>query len=185
MWIKARRLPGLAPVCHTEARKNRAYDGCMSSSEWHRITEFDPEAKRGVCVICGPTQVKIRSETGKARCITPVREQNARYRNSGRRKSEGPRNPEIQRRWKYGLTQSMAELLQQQDGRCAVCKVPLTVRTAHVDHDHACCASQTKGCGKCYRGLLCRHCNWGLGNFRDRPDLLAAAARYLRGFGVS
>lgn len=39
-----------------------------------------------------------------------------------------------------------------------------------VDHDH-----QT---GK-IRGMLCNHCNRGLGHFRDSPQLLEFAAQYL------
>lgn len=58
------------------------------------------------------------------------------------------------------------------DGPCDICG-----RAAqHVDHCHA---TQT------VRGRLCSHCNLGIGQFRDNPDLLCAAAQYLnRSIGV-
>jgi cytochrome c551/c552 len=78
----------------------------------------------------------------------------------------------------YGLTDAQyAELFEHQHGVCAIChqpetfKVKGTVRKLVVDHDHATGA---------VRGLLCNACNRGLGNFRDDPELLIAAADYLR-----
>jgi hypothetical protein len=68
-------------------------------------------------------------------------------------------------------------LYAEQEGRCACCGTShedvthKTFRHLVVDHDHASGA---------VRGLLCATCNIGLGQFQDNPDLLEAAARYLR-----
>lgn len=58
---------------------------------------------------------------------------------------------------------------------CAICG---SHENLHIDHDHTCCPERS--CGKCIRGVLCAGCNHGLGKFRDRPELLEAAADYLR-----
>ena len=51
---------------------------------------------------------------------------------------------------------------------CAICRER---EPEHVDHDHK--------TGK-NRGITCSCCNQGLGNFRDRADLLELAVEYLR-----
>lgn len=73
----------------------------------------------------------------------------------------------------YGLTpEQFDQLRAEQGGRCAICRDVLTEedRRLHVDHCHATGA---------VRGLLCDRCNVGLGNYRDDPKLLRAAADYL------
>ena len=72
--------------------------------------------------------------------------------------------------------------LEEQGGKCAICQAPLALADAHHDHDHQCCPARTwsaSNCKKCFRGLLCRGCNIGLGHFEDRPERLRQAADYL------
>lgn len=75
----------------------------------------------------------------------------------------------------YGLTpETYQELSESQDHVCAICGSPYGLESQkhplYVDHCHE--------TGK-VRGLLCSHCNAGLGHFRDNPELLMEAARYL------
>ena len=72
--------------------------------------------------------------------------------------------------WRYGLTlEEYDQILSDQDGKCKICKTePVTVLS--VDHCHS--------TGK-VRGLLCSHCNTGLGMFKDDVQLLERAIAYL------
>lgn len=74
-----------------------------------------------------------------------------------------------QRKYFTGFTAEMfAERFAAQNGLCAICGVaPAT----DADHDHA---------TKQPRGVLCGHCNRGLGHFFDDPAKLQSAADYLR-----
>jgi Recombination endonuclease VII len=67
----------------------------------------------------------------------------------------------------HGLTSQQAAEFKA--GKpCAICGQvkPRMV----VDHDHK--------TGK-LRGVLCNACNWGIGHFRDNPDILRNAADYV------
>jgi hypothetical protein len=59
-------------------------------------------------------------------------------------------------------------MLEAQDGVCAICR---SAPAVHVDHDHATGA---------VRALLCFNCNGGLGQFKDNPQALHAAAYYVQ-----
>ena len=80
----------------------------------------------------------------------------------------------------YGITaEQYNNLLDQQNNRCAICGgVNKNGYALSIDHDHSCCPGK-KSCGKCIRRLLCDRCNWGLGHFRDNPEILRVAAKYI------
>jgi hypothetical protein len=88
------------------------------------------------------------------------------------------RNPEKyteKSRWrsikrKYGLSkQGFLDLLESQEGVCAICRLEMAV--PHVDHDH----DSNK-----VRGLLCFTCNTALGKFHDSTEMLESAINYLK-----
>lgn len=72
----------------------------------------------------------------------------------------------------YGLTAGAYHAMWVAQGqRCAIChKAGLMPGERHVDHCH------TSGR---VRGLLCTSCNMGLGLFKDNPDALLRAVRYV------
>lgn len=76
---------------------------------------------------------------------------------------------------KYGLDEGAYQrMVRMQRGRCAICRGNDPKRPDGkwaVDHDHV--TGQV-------RGLLCSKCNTGIGQLRDDPEIIAAAARYVR-----
>lgn len=74
-----------------------------------------------------------------------------------------------------GCTEELyRKLLAQQNNRCAICGIPAgrVLRSAlAADHCHK---TQT------VRGLLCHHCNLGIGNFKDSVARLEKAIAYLK-----
>jgi hypothetical protein len=61
-------------------------------------------------------------------------------------------------------------LLARQNGVCRICKTRPAGRRLAVDHCHD---TDT------IRSLLCNNCNLGVGNFKDNPALMRAAADYI------
>jgi len=83
------------------------------------------------------------------------------------------RNADNQIKHCYGLPPGTYErMLEEQQGRCAICKSDTPGRCGrfHVDH----CHDQGH-----VRGLLCNSCNVGIGHFFHRTDFLEAAIAYL------
>jgi hypothetical protein len=87
-------------------------------------------------------------------------------------RSRNARYIQQQRLVKYRLTiEQFDAILERQGGVCAICgSANPGPKNWHVDHNHK--------TGK-VRGLLCHHCNCGIGHFKDAPRLLAKAAEYI------
>lgn len=103
---------------------------------------------------------------------------NATYQRAWRLKRGGPPKDFFLKR-DFGLSiEAYEKTLEDQRGVCAICgqtetqkhAVSEKVKCLSVDHDH-----QTGA----IRGLLCQHCNRGLGSFRDSIPLLRIAIAYL------
>ena len=65
------------------------------------------------------------------------------------------------------------QMIEDQQGLCLICSSAfesMPSKHIHIDHCHE--------TGK-VRGVLCHYCNIGIGNFRDDPTMLRAAADYL------
>ena len=97
-----------------------------------------------------------------------------RHRNNKDRANERHRRDSLRKL--YGMTpEEYDEWFYKQGGQCAICGREDAGRKGSkyfsIDHDHK--------TGK-VRGLLCRHCNVGLGSFMDDPELLVSAIQYLQ-----
>jgi hypothetical protein len=90
--------------------------------------------------------------------------------------------PHIQKaralRESFGISmEEFRAMSEAQDGKCAICGSNHAgtrhgkKKTLAVDHDHE--------TGK-VRGLLCEACNQGIGKLKDDPEILMAAAEYLK-----
>lgn len=101
----------------------------------------------------------------------------------------------VQRLWRvYRLTEVQFNwLLDSQGGVCALCQEPESkvhhnsnaVMRLSLDHDHACCPSNKRTCGRCIRGFLFYECNLLIGKVEAKPALHARFRDYLdrRPFG--
>jgi hypothetical protein len=165
------RPDGLSFYCKVHARRRllRSKDARQGppKSRHKRAVEV-PDGHKW-CPDCGlvkPLQDFVRNTSqpsGRAPYCKPCH--NVRGKAS-KDKVGGSRTYHLKRR--YGITaEEVDEMLEAQGGLCAICR---TEPAAHVDHDH--------DTGE-VRELLCFNCNGGLGQFKDDPEVLRAAASYV------
>ena len=98
-----------------------------------------------------------------------------KFRREYRASEEGKKKRKSQKlKYKYGLSEEeYLNMYVAQGNKCAICEREVTpfTKLSYVDHCHR--------TGK-VRGILCRSCNWGLGNFKDSEESLMKASVYLK-----
>lgn len=186
--------------CTCNRHLKRTYDPCRTGCTCYRHNQ--PDCRPG-CT-CGRHTAKQKCEPGctcgrhkpSSRKYTPEERAAAEERNKAKAreyaamrrrtdpahvKRERLRNKKHAHRYymksKYGITpERWHELLVDQSGCCYLCGDPMNPVDVAVDHDHSCCPSDRRSCGRCVRGLACRWCNQGTGQFRDDPARMRRAA---------
>ncbi|HET6948919.1 MAG TPA: endonuclease VII domain-containing protein [Acidimicrobiales bacterium] len=153
---------------------------CRTCGETKPLGEFyrDRAARDGhrpECKACTAARRKAWYAAHREAEITRVKQwqqQNPGRVNENRRRKQARRDAYYRRT--YGISADDVDaLLDREGGGCAVCgRRPARAASLHLDRCHDTGA---------VRGILCLSCNQGVGKFRDDPDLLEAAARYLRG----
>jgi hypothetical protein len=93
--------------------------------------------------------------------------------NKARRERQGDHTRDKDFRRKYGITfAEYQSMFDRQKGLCLICEKPSLERLA-VDHNHD---------TKVVRALLCKSCNYALGQFGDDLKRLRGAVRYLENY---
>ena len=123
------------------------------------------ELKKTICVDCKKGFSKTSSN--QERCGNQSNKKSCSYTH----KRIIAKDRALARR--YGITREIYNgILKKQHLACAICKGRVKLV---VDH----CHKSSK-----IRGLLCHHCNTGIGMFRDSVILLKRAEKYLTAFCV-
>lgn len=78
----------------------------------------------------------------------------------------------------YGLSADDWDELFDSQGRCCrICRSTDSGGSWATDHDHNCCPTKSKSCGRCVRAILCAHCNKAEGFLSATPNPVETAIR--------
>ena len=129
-----------------------------------------------ICSLCKKEKdleefyIDRRSPSGKAsRCKECSKKESKRWYQISDKYKQIIRNSGLKHR--FGIdSEDYFNMLEEQNGVCAICRQKPEGKYLHVDHNHE--------TGE-IRGLLCKTCNHGLGNFKDNKTYLKNAIEYL------
>lgn len=148
---------------------------CCTCKEFKNVIEFGKRKGRpngtSQCKQCERDRKAGYMRERRASNIEAARKYDREYRKANPKKIRS-----INLKRLYGLTlEDFNRILLQQDNKCAICPHEHLdghkSTILHVDHDHITGAN---------RGLLCKKCNTGLGEFKDNIQWLLNAVEYLK-----
>lgn len=85
---------------------------------------------------------------------------------------------------KFNITYTQYEdLYKSQGGMCAICGKHIEEFATTCDLSSVACVDHNHTTGE-VRGLLCNHCNTGIGLLKENPVILQSAIKYLIDRGV-
>jgi hypothetical protein len=170
------RLNGKTHQCHRLAYRTLVPGGDVSNYMYLSCREM---------LCCNPQHVRLKPkktlERERQRNVRRYHKDVEASRAKGRRLH--PRKQVAARerilKQKYGITSADVERMRVEQGdRCAICS-----KVFDKTHCNKMCVDHCHATGV-VRGLLCTLCNLGVGNFRDRRELLENAISYLDKDGV-
>jgi hypothetical protein len=165
------RRDGLAFYCKTHARRRllAAKDARQGPPSYRYPREVVVPSGHKWCPDCmtvKPLDQFVRNASAPSGWGAYCKPRHNARGKAAKDKIGGSRTYHLKRR--YGISAADADvMLGEQGGLCAICGAAPAV---HVDHDHATGS---------VRALLCFNCNGGLGQFKDDPMVLHAAAYYV------
>lgn len=162
---------------------------CSACKQTKPSNDFykDRQRKTGHAIHCRMCIARLRVERGYAARHVARSKQYYLDNTNGYRdrqkmlaRKRTPEQKRAQDLWKnYRMTlDDFERLLVEQQGVCMICQQTPNrdkdkpARGWHVDHDHK---------TGTVRGILCGMCNVGIGCFKDSPEILSSAIRYLGG----
>ena len=125
---------------------------------------------RSICPICARRYALDFYHKNPKKPLTDLQKE-SKYKNRKKTRKSGLSNQKVYAmKHRYGITEEeYLTISKRQNDLCGVCREKLS-NDVLVDHDH------TTGN---VRGLLCRHCNFALGLFKDDINKLKQAISYL------
>lgn len=153
-------------TCGRHNGRQKCQPGCACNRHKPSSRKFTPEERAAAVE---RNRARNREYAAQRRKTDPAHVERDRVRN----KRFAHR---YQLKSKYGIDpERWHAMLIAQSGRCYLCGDPMNPVDVSVDHDHGCCPG-LKSCGGCVRGLACRWCNQGCGQFKDDPARMRRAA---------